>query len=166
MGCGYQSLQPAQTLPLASKSSFPAHDGHISPKEIYTAPGAPGNKDRRVVHCADVIYEHKATSSHRVVAGEQKWDGEPDHPPRGLAIVVTGSTGHALQDPVPMLPDQSKQIYPGLFWAVADMGLGWDRLQQELLSPLLPQTSFSCKAQQSMPLSPTAAPCRSRVPSR
>ena len=133
-------------------SSFPAHHDHISPKEIYTAPGALGGKGRRVVHRADVIHEQKANSGHRVLAGEQKWDGEPSHPPRGSAVVVTRSTGNALQDPVPTLLDQSKQINPGLIWTVTDTGVGWDHLRQELLSPLLPRTSFSRKAQQSMPL--------------
>lgn len=32
------------------------------------------------------------------------------------------------------------------------MGLGWDRLRQELLSFLLPQASLSCEVQQIMPL--------------
>lgn len=74
---------------------FPAHDGRLSPKEICVVPGAPGDKDRKAVHGADVIQEHKAASCHRVVAGEQKSDGEPSHPPRGSAIMVTLSTGNA-----------------------------------------------------------------------
>lgn len=66
------------------------------------------------MHCADVIHEHKATSGHRVVAGEQKWDGEPSHPSRGSAIMVTQSPGNTLRDPAPMLPDQNKQVNQGL----------------------------------------------------
>lgn len=59
----------------------------LEPQEIRT--------EKLCVHGADVIQEHKAASCHRVVAGEQKSDGEPSHPPRGSAIMVTLSTGNA-----------------------------------------------------------------------
>lgn len=102
------------------------------------------------MHRAGVTHEQKATSGHRVVAGEQKWDGEPSHPPSGSAI--TRSTGNASQDPALMLLDQCKQVNPGLIWTAADRGLGWDCLWRELLSPLLPRPSLSCEVQQIIPL--------------